>query len=678
MKLTDSVESISGVGPAFSKKLAQAGITTIADCIDYLPRTYEDYSEITPMSQLRPGPVTVAGKVTNVSGRYVRRGMHITEAIAQDDTGSVRIIWFNQPYRAKQIKPDETYYLSGEYKLSRQRFSLMNPAAEASSTFPISTARILPKYREAYGLSSRELRKIIRAAMPLIESIKETLPEWLIKKEQLISRAEALQQLHFPDSSERLVAAKARYGFEEVFELTLAALINKAEFRRDTANKIPFNKQLAQTFVAELPFDLTGSQRRAVWQIYQDMERSEPMNRLLEGDVGSGKTVVACMAAVMAMQAGYQVAFMAPTELLASQHYKTIKKLLKPLGYADAVALLTGGLSAKQKETTQKQIAAGEVQFLVGTHALITDKVAIKKLGLVIVDEQHRFGVEQRKKLQEKAGHMPHVLHMTATPIPRSLALTLYGELDISLLKEKPAERKPVITHLTTAKGREEMYRDVEEQLTTGRQAFVVCPLIEPSESLKVPSATTMYESLKKGIFKKHRIGLLHGKQKPAEKDEVMQAFLAHELDIIVATTVVEVGVDVPNATVMIIEGAERFGLAQLHQLRGRVGRSSHQAYCYLVTSEHVQPGRRLRALESSHDGFRLAELDLELRGPGSLYSTLQHGALDLRVASLTDVELIEAARSAAREFLERNEDLLQYPELNSRVSHLKTVTNLH
>ncbi len=678
MKLTDSVEVLPGVGPALSKKLGQAGITTIADCIYNLPRAYDDYSQITPISQLRPGAVTVAAKIANVSGRYVRRGMHITEAIAQDDSGSVRIVWFNQPYRAKHLKPNETYFLSGEYKLSRQRFSLMNPAAEASGTFPISTARILPKYREVYGISSRELRKIIRSAIPLIRSIEETLPEWLIDNQQLISRSEALSQLHFPDSSEKLTAAKTRYGFEEVFELTLAALINKTEFRRDTALIVPFQKELAIKFVAELPFDLTDSQRRAVWQIYQDMERSEPMNRLLEGDVGSGKTVVACMAAVMAMQAGYQVAFMAPTELLATQHFATIKKLLHPLGFSDNVALLTGGLSTKQKTQSHKKIADGSVKFIVGTHALITEKVTMQQLGLVIVDEQHRFGVDQRKKLQEKAGHMPHVLHMTATPIPRSLALTLYGELDISLLKEKPAERKTVITTLATAKGREQMYRDARQQLVAGRQVFVVCPLIEPSEALKVPSATTMYESLISGAFRKYRVGLLHGKQKPIEKEKVMQAFLRHELDIIVATTVIEVGVDVPNATMMIIEGAERFGLAQLHQLRGRVGRSHHQAHCYLVTSENVQPSRRLRALESSYDGFRLAELDLELRGPGSLFSTMQHGALDLRVASLTDTELIESARASAREFLDKKEDLLQYPELHKRVSRLRTVTNLH
>jgi ATP-dependent DNA helicase RecG len=678
MKLSDSVKTLPGVGDVLSNKLAQANISTVADCIHTLPRVYDDYSQVTPISQLRPGPVSIEATIQSISGRYVRRGMHITEAIAQDDSGSVRIVWFNQSYRSRQFKAGDKYFLSGEYKLSRQRFTLMNPAAEASSNFPINTARIVPKYREVHGITSRELRKIIKATLPLIDSLEETLPNWLIKQQSLMSRSAALKQLHFPDSVDKLSEAKQRYGFEEVFELTLAALLNKEAFRRDESSKIPFKPELAKSFVDKLPFNLTDSQRRAVWQIYQDMQRNEPMNRLLEGDVGSGKTVVACMAALMAISSGYQVAFMAPTELLAQQHFATINTLLKPLGYRNEVALLTGSLSASKKTEVQKHIAAGKKQFIVGTHALITENVSMQHLGLVIVDEQHRFGVDQRKKLQQKAGHMPHVLHMTATPIPRSLALTVYGELDISLLIDKPAERSTVSTQLISAKGKEQMYRDVLKQLAAGRQAFVVCPLVEPSESLPVPSATTMYEALKQGVFSKYTVGLLHGKQKPADKEATMQAYLRKEIDVLVATTVVEVGVDVPNATVMIIEGAERFGLAQLHQLRGRVGRSEHQAYCYLVMSQNVSPSRRLRALESSNDGFRLAELDLELRGPGSLYSTLQHGALDLRVASLTDTELIAAARNAAREFIDKQEDLLQYPELRGRVERLRTITNLH
>jgi ATP-dependent DNA helicase RecG len=402
------------------------------------------------------------------------------------------------------------------------------------------------------------------------------------------------------------------------------------------------------------------------------------MNRLVEGDVGSGKTVVATMAAVMALQQGFQVAFMAPTELLARQHAETIYSLLDPLGMAGRLSLLIGGLKPAQKKAAQARIKSGEISFIIGTHALIQEKVDMHKLGLIIVDEQHRFGVDQRKALQAKAGHMPHVLSMTATPIPRSLALTLYGELDISVIDVKPAGRKPIITKIISPNSRKQLYEKVDEQITAGRQVFVVTPLISESEALPAKSAEEVYESLRKGVFKHRRVGLLHGKLKPDEKDAIMQQFVRHELDILVSTTVIEVGVNVPNATVMLIENAERFGLAQIHQLRGRFGRSEEQGYCYLIMGDSSEPSRRLRALESSSDGFALAELDLEIRGPGAIYGTQQHGQLDLRIAKLTDTQLIASARQTAQNFIDRGEDLLQYEELAEQVARLRAVTNLN
>ncbi len=402
------------------------------------------------------------------------------------------------------------------------------------------------------------------------------------------------------------------------------------------------------------------------------------MNRLVEGDVGSGKTVVATMAAVMAIKHGYQVALMAPTELLARQHAETIYELLKPLGMQEELSLLVGGLKTAQKKTAQSRIKSGEIRFMIGTNALIQEKVDMHKLGLVIVDEQHRFGVEQRKALLAKAGHALHVLNMTATPIPRSLALTLYGELDISVIDTKPAGRKIIKTKIVSPNSRKQLYEKIESELGAGRQMFVVCPLITESDVLVAKSAEQTYEELSKGAFSHRKVGLLHGKMKPEEKDAIMQQFARHELDILVATTVIEVGVNVPNATVMLVENAERFGLAQLHQLRGRVGRSDDQGYCFLMMGDSTAPSRRLRALESSSDGFALAELDLEIRGPGAIYGTMQHGALDLRIAKLTDTKLIALARQAAQEFIDKQEDLLQYSQLHDRTQKLRAVTNLN
>lgn len=678
MQLGDPVTVIKGVGEQVAKKLAGQGIHTIEDLIDYYPRKYDDFSEVTPVRALKPGAVTIQAVIKQVKGRYVRRGMHITEAVASDDTDSVRLVWFNQPYREAAIKPGQPYFISGLFELSRGRFAVMNPSTELVSEFPVNTARIVPIYRETKGLTSNQIRRYMREVVPHIRRMPETLPKWLLTQEGLVSRAQALESMHFPKDREDLEASRLRLGFEEVFELSLAALMNKYELMQDTSLAIPFDEQLAKQFVGHLPFQLTDAQRKVVWHIYKDMQKTQPMNRLVEGDVGSGKTVVATMAALMAMAEGYQVALMAPTELLARQHAETIYKLMEPLGMHDKVALLVGGMNARQKESAYKHIGTGEVQFVIGTHALIQEKVDVQKLGLVVIDEQHRFGVEQRKKLMAKAGHMPHLLSLTATPIPRSLALTLYGELDVSVIDAKPAGRKPVTTEICSPNSRAQLNEKIEAELAAGRQMFVVCPLITESATSTANSVEKIYEQMAKRDFKHRRVGLLHGKMKPADKQEIMEQFSRHDLDILVSTTVIEVGVDVPNASIMLIEAADRFGLAQIHQLRGRVGRGGHHGYCYLMMSDSSAPPQRLRALERSNDGFKLAELDLELRGPGAIYGTMQHGQLDLRVAKLTDTKLIAAARSAAQAYIEKGEDLLQYPVTHTHVTRLRAVTNLN
>ncbi len=678
MTVLSSITELKGIGPALAQKFALVGIKTIADLIDYYPRRYEDYSRLTKVSELEPGPVSIEAVIEQATGRYVRRGMHITEAIATDDSGSVRLVWFNQPYRLTGLKSGQRYYISGNYELKQRRFSLQNPNIEMVSGLPANTARILAVYRETKGLTSRQIRAAVIQTLPLFKTLPESLPADLIKKQRLVSRAEALEALHMPKSGKHLEAARRRLGFEEVFQLSMASLLNKRENQSESALAIPFDEKLAKQFVGSLPFNLTDAQRRTIWQIYLDLQKSEPMNRLVEGDVGSGKTVVAAMAALMALAQGWQVAFMAPTELLARQHADTIYRLMKPLGREGSVGLLVGSLTTKQKQLARDAIAAGKIQFMIGTQALIQETVDMHKLALIIIDEQHRFGVEQRKTLMAKAGHMPHVLSLTATPIPRSLALTLYGELDVSILGEKPVGRKPIITEIASPNSRAQVYKHIDERLDKGRQLFVVCPLITDSTVLQLNSAETVHKELSTKHFKHRKVGLLHGKLKSAEKQAIMEKFIKREFDILVSTTVIEVGVDVPNASIMMIESAERFGLAQLHQLRGRVGRSDDQGYCYLMLSDSKAPGRRLRALESSNDGFRLAELDLELRGPGAIYGTSQHGQLDLRIAKITDIKLIASARQAAQELLDSGQNLLQYKQLMTHVTRLRAVTNLN
>jgi ATP-dependent DNA helicase RecG len=484
-------------------------------------------------------------------------------------------------------------------------------------------------------------------------------------------------QMHFPVSVSDLEKAKKRLGFEEVFELTLASELNKESYKKEHGLKIPFNEEIIKDFVSSLDFKLTNDQRKVAWTIFQDMDSGRPMNRLVEGDVGSGKTLVAVLAAIGALKAGFQVAFMAPTELLGKQHSESVYELLKKIGLEKEVLLLTGSMPTSQKEQAYKSIHQAEANFIIGTHAIFQDKVKFKNIGLIIVDEQHRFGVGQRKKLQSKAHEMPHVLNMTATPIPRSLALTLYGEMDVSIIAEMPPGRKLVQTTLTISENRQKVYENIKSELDAGRQAFVVCPQIEEDEEGKL-SAKKIHGDLSKKWLRDFNVGLLHGKMKADEKDEIMRKFVSKEIDVLVSTTVIEVGVNVPNASVMVIEGADKFGLAQIHQLRGRVGRGSDEAYCYLITSDNNEPSKRLRVLEKETNGFKLAEYDLEIRGPGAIYGTMQHGELDLRVANLTDVELIRSAREAAKQFIIKKEDLQNYSELNTRITKLRTITNLN
>jgi ATP-dependent DNA helicase RecG len=506
--------------------------------------------------------------------------------------------------------------------------------------------------------------------------LPETLPDNIIQTEKLMSRSQAILTMHFPEDIKDIEKARERLAFEELFQLLLASQLNRQENAKLTGWQIPFNQKAVGDFVNKLPFKLTNAQRIAAWEIIQDLERSTPMNRLLQGDVGSGKTVVAGLAACQVANLGLQTAIMAPTEILASQHAETIIKLLGPFGLN--VGLLTGSVKGSARKELYRHIENGEVQIVVGTHALIQDSLKFHKLGLVVIDEQHRFGVNQRQELVKKSQYMPHMLTMTATPIPRSLALTVYGELDVSILNELPAGRLPIKTKIWSPNSKDQLYKDIDKQLSDGRQAYIICSLIEDNPDNEIKSVQAESIRLQNSIFKHRKIGLLHGKLSSYEKNEVMQKFVSGDIDILVSTTVVEVGVDVPNATVIVIENADRFGLAQLHQLRGRVGRSAHQSYCYLITSTSAKPTQRLKEIEKSNDGFYLAEVDLKLRGPGEIYGRAQHGALNLQIATLADVKLIRRASAQAKAFVESGIDLLKYKQLADQVQYYQRLTTLN
>ena len=676
--LNDSLTTIKGVGPELENKFSLLGVNSIFDLINYFPKRYEDYSVVSKISEIKFGKVTIKGHVRDAKGRYVRRGLHITEAVLTDESGSIKIVWFNQPYRANAIKSSAEYFVSGNFELSNNRLTIMNPSMELASDFPANTARILPVYKLTKGITSNTIRKIVREIVPIIRKIDESMPEWILRESNLISRSQALELIHFPEKSVDIQRAQERLGFDEVFELSLASLLNKNENNQEHSLKIEFKQELAIEFVKNLPFELTQAQRKVVWQIYKDIDLSKPMNRMVEGDVGSGKTVVATMAALMVISEGYQVAFMAPTEILARQHAQTIYELLKPLGMSEKLGLIVGSMTSKEKQYVKDELSLGNIKFIVGTHALIEENVKMEKLALVVIDEQQRFGVEQRKKLMSKATEMPHFLSLTATPIPRSLALTFFGELDVSILDEKPNIRKPIITEIVSPNTKLEMYKNINSELDKGHQMFVICPLITDSAVMDANSVEKIYKQLSEKDFKNRNIAMLHGKMKGDEKNKIMQDFIDKKTEILVSTTVMEVGVDVPNTTVMLIEAADRFGLAQLHQLRGRIGRGSDQGYCYLMLSDSSAPSPRLRALVSSNDGFKLAELDLSLRGPGAIYGVSQHGELDLRMAKLDNLTLIKNARKRAEEFINKNNDLKQYEYLYNRVKKLRIISNLN
>lgn len=697
MDLYAEVTTVPGIGEKTALRLKKAGIFTLRDFLYFLPRDYENFQAAVKIKDLRPGKVLIRGRISELKTTATRRrGLSITTGIISDETGSLRVVWFNQPYRAKQFDEKLDYYFTGNYDLKNGRYQLTSPSATLAKDITNISSDLVPIYRAVSSIPSVKLHQLFENFRSNFAFIPDLLPGSFKNDHAELgapdfvypgARSDALFKMHFPDTPKEIEEARRYLSYEELFELILAARLSKEENQKLKAEKLPFVAENTKKLISSLPFKLTDAQRRATWDILQDLDRTTPMNRLLQGDVGSGKTVVAAISAMQAISSGFQVALLAPTAILAMQHAKGLDELLAPLGVR--IALLVG--STKHKDLVKRQISEGNVDLIIGTHALITDDLVFNRLAYCIIDEQHRFGVNQRQKLLVKTAHnvvknpagvmAPHLLSMTATPIPRSLQLTIFGDLDVSVINQLPAGRQPITTKVIKEIDQKTvLYPKIREEIKAGHQVYWICRKIEEGTASDATSVKKQAKKLQE-IFPELKIEFLHGKMKPDEKDAVMDKFSKHRIDILVSTTVVEVGVNVPNATIMVIMDAEGYGLAQLHQLRGRVGRGSAESFCYLISSAE-QPSRRLRAMEESTDGFHLAELDLKIRGPGEIYGSLQHGALDLRIASLLDTRLISLAsrqaRVVAKVFSKDASSMLKYKELQRSITHYQQLTTLN
>lgn len=676
MNLNSPVGDLPKVGPILTRKFEKLGINTIENLFYHVPSRYLDYSLVTTINKLQPGETaTIHAKIVSVKNIYSKRGLKMQIGSVEDNSGKISVIWFNQPYLIKTLYPGRMVSLSGKVGFFSRKLTLTSPDFELlpeEGTPTLHTGRLVPIYPETSGLSSKQIRRTILTAYKLLTpGLKDFLPKEVLARTVLESMPEAIRKVHFPENLKEAEKGRERLAFDEVLKLQLKSKYRKINWKKKRlANKLTIDKLTINKFIDSLPFKLTGSQVKAVDEVLSDLGKPVPMNRLLEGDVGSGKTAVAAIGMFAAFTNGYQSIIMAPTQILAQQHYETLRKIFDP--YKIRISLITSDV---------KKSELGRNDIFIGTHALIHKKVKFDKVAFVVIDEQHRFGVEQRQHLVKKsaspAGRQgtPHVLTMTATPIPRTIALTTYGDLDLSVLTEMPAGRQKIVTWVVPEQKRQSAYEWIEAQVSSHKsQVFIVCPLIEQSEveTMKdIKAVTTEFTNLKLQFMNTSKVsnlklGLLHGRLKAQEKDRVLGDFRSGKTDILVTTPVVEVGIDIPNATIMVIEAAERFGLAQLHQLRGRVGRSKTKSYCLLFSNFHSGNAfARLKAMEHSHSGFELAELDLKMRGPGEIFGTLQSGFPELKIASWNNYEIIKATKDLAEEIIENP---AKYPNLSSKM----------
>lgn len=688
VEIKTDVQFIKGVGPKLGSVFAKRGIYTVQDLLEWYPRTYEDRRAARSVSSLEPGQiVSMRARVQSVRSMHLGRSRRkLYEVVVGDSTGRISCKYFRVPYRGyfERFEPGLEVQVSGKVIIYRGKKEFHHPDIHPVQVEDDTQDQLLPLYTDTEGLSPAKLRKIIDTALQELpggslaakpqaktakiqyrppEGLEENLPDWVREKYQLIPRRQSIIEIHQPPAEQAdlflkfRAPAQRRVIFEEFFKLEFLLASRKVGIQRESALAIHGTNRLIEPFLKKLPFELTQAQKRAYAEVKADLAKSHPMHRLVQGDVGSGKTMVAFLSALTAIEAGFQAAIMVPTEILAEQHFQNAQRLLSPLGVQ--VSFLSGNIKGKERERICSEIQTGESHLIVGTHALIQDDVTYSNLGLVMIDEQHRFGVEQRNRLKQK-GRSPHFLVMTATPIPRTLAMTVYGDLDVSVIDELPKGRQPIVTRKTFESKRDKVFGFLEEQINKGRQAYVVYPLVEESEKLDLKNAEEEFERIK-SMFPQFRVGLLHGKMRPQEKDEVMREFRDQKIQILVATTVIEVGVDVPNANIMLIEHAERFGLSQLHQLRGRVGRGEHKSYCILMLGYAVSEDAEKRAqiMEETTDGFKIAEADLEMRGPGEFMGRRQSGLPGFKMANLVrDVLILQDARQAAFEILQNDPDL--------------------
>lgn len=669
MQLTDSVYRIKGVGEQTGKRLEKLNIHTILDLITHYPREYDDRRDIKKINEIELGESnTVVGTVAAPPQIMKKRNFIIVKVRIKDATGSIFVVFYGQAYMKGLFKQGDLYVFTGKVSVKYGAIQMESPEMEklSSENEEGKVGKIVPIYPATYKLSQKKLRQFIENTLAQVEGqIIDNIPLWIREKYHLLDRKVAIQNIHFPEDNDAFFKSRERIVFEELFVFQVGLLMIR-EGLHENQNGILFqDSPEVDDFTQTLPFRLTNAQARVFNEVKQDMLSPKVMNRLVQGDVGSGKTIIAVLALILAVNNGYQGAFMAPTEVLAMQHYESLVSFLEPLGIK--VAVLVGSLTKKNKEQVLETIKSHEADIIIGTHALIQEGVEFSKLGLVITDEQHRFGVRQRVTLSEK-GHNPDVLVMTATPIPRTLALILYGDLDISAVDELPPGRQVIRTDAVDISYRYRIYKFIQKEIAKGRQAYIICPMVEESEENSDLQAVTTYtEKIKQETFTNETVAYLHGKMKAKEKQQIMSDFVSNKIQILVSTTVIEVGVNVPNATVMLIENAERFGLAQLHQLRGRVGRGTHQSYCILVNNSKSKVSKeRMKVMKQTNDGFVISETDLKLRGPGEFFGTRQHGLPDMKIANLyTDIPLLKLAQEAAQAILKDD------PKLSSPKNHV-------
>lgn len=659
MKIGDSIEKIKGIGPKKYKEFCKLGIKAMEDFIYFYPRSYQDRTKIKHLFDCKDGEYT--GLIVKIIGNGTDTRVHgrkliITKVNIEDNGTFGEAIWYNKPFIKNALKSGKIYYLYGKINRKFYKIQVEAPDYQLVENQKFKGQGIIPIYPATSHLNQREIRKYIRFVLDNVKGgIQEYLPNNLRKKYQLCEINFALENIHFPKDWQHYKIARKRLAFDEFFSLQMALLLIKKGNKQQQKGIILKSTPVLKKFVQQLPFQLTNAQNRVIREVKTDLSSGKIMNRLVQGDVGSGKTMIAAISLFIAYLNGYQGAMMAPTEILANQHYSTLKNLYKNFGIN--IALLTGNMKPKEKRDIIREIHNGEIHIIIGTHALIQENVEFFKLGLVVTDEQHRFGVKQRAMLNKK-GENPHIMVMTATPIPRTLSFILYGDLDISIIDELPPGRKKVKTYQISSKLEEKLYHFIKEQVQIGRQAYIVCPLVEESKNVEAHSVIKLAEKLKRKYFFEQNVGFIHGKMKTIEKQEIMQQFKKGNIDILISTTIIEVGMNVPNASIMVIQNAERFGLAQLHQLRGRVGRGNFQSYCFLITDKNNEIVKeRMRTMTSTNDGFMIAERDLMIRGPGDFLGVRQHGLPELKIANLfQDMDILKAAQKACKEVYELEE----------------------